>query len=369
MYKKVIATSMVVASLFFAGCGDDTTSCRFDVQSDLDLGRFDDAIAQLDGACADAYTPSDRYFNLATAYMGKAGFGALDVVTMVLDADTDDEDAFASLTRSVNEHKNDDSLELLAKAQTYYLQSINPDANVSTLTTDICDVNDTNQTNTRIDNACFYIGFNQTFQATATITYLTDDVDTLVASINDSSDSSTASTPLDMQASLDALSWATGGDATNVTAESVTILGNSYAHLEVTEGDNGEYTFYRLAKSATPSAENSTVITNGYCDVDGNKTVCEGIENNVTGDINTALANASGCYACPVVVDGNGTQDVAQLLVDSLNGGTDTIINVSDDEDLQESLDEFVQNITDDPNAKAGETQVTLEQILEYLNQ
>jgi hypothetical protein len=357
MYKKVLATSMVAASLFFTGCGDDTTSCRFDVQSDLDLGNFDDALTKLDGECADSFTESDRYFNIATAYMGKAGFGALDVVTMVLDADTEDGDAFGALTRSVEEHKNDDSLELLNKAELYYLRSIAPNADVDTLSTDLCD---TNEVNSRIENACFYVGFNQTFQATATITYMTNDVDALVSDNED--------TPLDMQASLDALSWATGADKPNVSGESVTINGIEYGHLTVTEGDSGEYTYYRLAKSATPSAENSTVITNGYCTTDGDKAACEGIEGDY-GSIDTTLAAAQSCYACPVVIDGNETQDVAQLLVDSLNGGTGTIVGVSDDEDIQSSLDEFVQDITGDDNARAGETQVTLDQVINYLNQ
>ncbi len=361
MYKKVIATSIVAASLFLTGCGEESTNCRFDVQSDLDQGNFDNAIAQLDGACASAFTPSDRYFNLATAYMGKAGFGALDVVSMVLDSDSDDGDAFASLTRSIDEKKNDASLELLSQAQTYYLLSIQPDANVSQLSTDICN---TNTTNSRVENACFYIGFNQTFQAVTTITQLTNDVDSLVDSINDTS--SNVGTPDDMQASLDALAWATGTAKTNVTPSDVTINGSSYAHLVVTE-DNGAKTFYRLAKSTTQGIENSTILTSGYCTTDGNSTACDGIENE-DGSIDTTMPNANSCYACPIVTDDNNTQDVAQLLVDTLNGGTTTLSNVTDDEDIKESIDQFVQDVTGDENAKAGETKVTIQQILDYLN-
>ena len=373
MYKKVLATSMVAASLFFAGCGEDSTSCRFDVQADIDAGQFDNALAKLNGACASSYTPSDRYFNIATAYMGKAGFGAIDVVRMVLDAGDAEGDAFGDLTRSASESKNDKSLAFLNKAQTYFLLSANPEANASTVSTALCD---TNTTNARVENACFYIGFNQTFQATTTISYLTNDVDTLVKSINDSDSQQSTETPLDMKASLDALSWATqtSNDLPNksvIQATNITISGHSYAHLvvDINDSNNVAHTFYRLAKSSVRDVNNSTVITHGYCDADGNKTVCEGIDNNVTGEIVTPNpVNGYTCYACPVTIDGGETQDVAELLVETLNGGTGTLANVSDDKDIQESIDEFVQDITGDKNAKAGDTNVTLQQILDYLN-
>ncbi len=370
MYKKILATSMVAASLFFTGCGEDSASCRFDVQNDMDLGNFDAAIAKLDGACASSFSASDRNFNLATAYMGKAGFGAIDVVNMVLDSNDGNDDAFSTLTRSVSENKNDQSLELLDKAQTYFLLSIKPDANVSTLSTSMCD---TNVTDSRVENACFYVGFNQTFQATTTITYLTNDVDTLVNSLNDTTN--TTETPLDMKASLDALAWATGTSPlpnnSVVSATGVTIKGVNYAHLNVDINDtnNVTHTFFRLAQNMTQGVTNSTVITDGYCTSDGNKTACTGIEDPTTGEISSpTAAPANICYACPVTVDGNNTQSIAELLVDTLNGGTDVLVNVADDEDIQESIDEFIQDITGNPNATSKDVNISITDILNYLN-
>ena len=358
MYRNILATSLVAASLFFSGCGDDSANCRFDVQSDLDTGNFDAAISQLEGACKDEYTASDRYFNLASAYMGKAGYGAIDVVNMVLDAG-DSDNAFSSLTRSVSENGNERSLDYLNQAKIYYLQATQPDKNASSVSMDICDEN---STDTRITNACYYIGFAQTFQATTTITALTNDVDQLVTSIdNDSGD-----TPIDMKASLDALAWATASTLPNgstITAQSVTILGTQYQHLNIIQ--NGE-TFYRLADAAAPSSSSSTVVTQGYCNSDGNKTVCDGIENS-DGSIDINFVNAAQCYACPLTVD-NGTNSVAELLVDSLNNGTSVLSSISTSEDVQKSIDEFVQDITNDPNAKAGDVNVTIQDVLDYLN-
>jgi hypothetical protein len=359
MYKKVLAASIVAASLFLSGCGEESTSCRFNVQADLDEGNFDSAITALNGSCKDAFTASDRYFNLASAYMGKSGFGAIDVVNMVLDSSDSNDSAFSALTRSVSENKKESSLEYLAEAKTYFLLSANPDANKSSVTTAVCDVN---SSDTRIDNACFYVGFAQTFQATTTVTYLTKDVDGLVDSINDNNKNET---PIDMKASLDALSWATGAtslpNGSTITASAITIEGKAYKHLVVLQ--NGE-SFYRLADASAPSTESSTLVTNGYCDIDGNKSNCEGIEKADGSIIENAPVE---CYACPVGGDNNST-NVANLLVNALNGGTDVLSSVTDDEDIHKSIDEFVQDITGDSNAKAGDVNVTLEQVLNYLN-
>jgi hypothetical protein len=361
MYKKIFATSLVAASLLLSGCGEDSTSCRFDVQNDLDTGAFDRAIEALNGECATSFNDSDRYFNLASAYMGKANFGAIDVVNLLLDVDDEADDAFASFTRSVDEYKDDTSLEYLGKAQEYFLRAINPDANVSTLTTSVCD-SSSDFNDSRISNACFYIGFNQTIQATTTVTYLTNDVDSFASALESDSEE----VPLDMQVSVDALAWATGSTLANgstVTASDVNISGNVYKHLELV---NNGLTFYRLATANAPASDASTLITDGYCDSDGNKTVCEGIEDNATGAItDTTLA----CYACPVTLGDGSGQNIAELLVDTLNGGTDAIGGVTNDEDIQDGVDDFIRDIKGlDADANVSNVDVTIDDILQYLN-
>jgi hypothetical protein len=362
MYKKIIGTSLIAASLFFAGCGDDSTNCRFDVQSDLDQGNFDAAINALDGSCKDSYTASDRYFNLASAYMGKSGYSAIDVVSMVLDTQDSNGSAFASLTKSVSQKKKNDTLELLSKAKNYFLLAAQPTLNAQNVTSAIC--NHSND-DTRIANSCFYVGFVQTFQATTTISYLTKDIDQLVDSIDNSANTDT---PIDMKASLDALAWATGStqlkNGSTITAKSIKIKNKAYKQLEVLQ--NGE-TFYRLANTLAPSLRGSTLVTDGYCDSNGEKSDCLSIENS-DGSIDLTKANAAQCYACPVEIDNNATT-VSNLLVDSLNSGTSVLSEVTNnDTDVRDSIDEFVQDITDDSNAKAGSVTITVEQVINYLN-
>jgi hypothetical protein len=362
MYKKVLTTTLVVGSLLFSGCGEESTSCRMDVQNNIDTANFDAAIDALNGACSTAYTPSDRYYNLASAYMGKSGFGAIDVVNILLDADDESGDSFSTFTKSIDENKNEESLEFLNLAESYYLRSISPDKNVSTLSAELCSsskmLNDS-----RMVNACFYIGFNQTIQATTAITYLTKDIDSLVNSISNSD----GTTPIDMKVSLDALAWSIGkSDLPNnstVTSTAVTINGVEYTHLEVVQ--NGE-TFYRLADSNAPSATSSTLLTDGYCLSDGDKSACDGLESE-DGSIDTTHKNASSCYACPLSFSG-ATPAISTLLVDTLNSGTDTLFGVTDDEDIQSSVNDFIKDITGDQDANVENSTITVENILDYLN-
>ncbi|WP_457745083.1 hypothetical protein [Sulfurimonas sp.] len=358
MYKKIILALLVVISLVFSGCGDSDTTCRIDVQKALDKGNYDKVISDLNGVCSGAYTTSDLNMNLAAAYMGKSGYSVSDVADMLINSDNNGGDSFTSFLSSVDAKKTADSLPLLSTANEYFLKAIaNGSIDKSTVLCSLSRINNSNDS--RVTNACLYIGFNLTIQASNTITYLTGNIDTLISSINDD----TNTTPYDMRASLDALAWSMGlNDPTitdpAITDKEITIDGNPFTHIKVDYTNHG--TFYRLAKS-TNNDNNTTVITDGYCDSDGNKTACAGIENSDGSiDINNPLS--SSCYACPVLLDKNATLGVAQLLVDTLNNGADTIAAVSNDPDISNSIDDFKEEIT---GSRDGT--VTIDDIIKYL--
>ena len=359
MYKKLLTSSALVASLLLTGCGeqDTNTDCRIDIQLAIDKSDFDGAVALLDGKCSTALEDSDKNFALATAYMGKAGFSAIDVVNSVLDSTDAGGDAFSTLALSIDSGKNDSTLTYLDMAKNYYLKSVSPDLNTS-----VCD---TSSTDTRILNACFYIGFSQTIQATTTLTYLTKDVNTLVDSINNAT-----TTPLDMQASTDALAWAVGisplPNNSSINSSAIQINSQNYTHVEVTL-PSGEV-FYRLADSAAPSATSSTIVTDGYCDTNGDKTPCDGIEN-TDGSIDTTLTAASSCYACPLTISSTTpAPTVVDSLIKTLNAGLDVIVSTTTDGDIQNTLDTYIQDITGDPTATVQNTDLNVSQILDYLN-
>ena len=363
MYKKVISISLVAMAAMFSGCGNSDTTCRIDVQKAIDEGRYDDAIADMNGSCKNAFDASDLAMNMASAYMGKSGYSVSDISDMLIN-NNNGKNAFSSFLSSVNKKKQPDSLPLLNKANTYYINSIA--TNGDTNTQRLCSPENVNK-NARAANACLYIGFNQTVITANTVTYLTGNVDQVVKAIDDNTQ--TNKTPYDMKASLDALNWVvnasyTPDNNTKITGPTpVTIQGEKFAKVIVTYSDNGEKVFYRLAKSSTRETNNTTVITDGYCDKDGNRTACADI-NNSDGSIDMSNTNAGNCYACPIVFDANNSStDVAQLLVNTLNGGTDTIISVSNDKNIKKSINDFKKNITGSIDGN-----VTIDEIIKYLN-
>jgi hypothetical protein len=359
MYKKIIASSLVAASIIFSGCGSSDATCRFDVQNAIDNGQYDKAITDMQGQCSTAFTKSDLNMNLAAAYMGKAGYSVTDIIDMLINSNNTNDDAFASFLDSVDSKKRPNSLSNLEIAKGHFIAAIENDTNVTIKS--LCSANKISDSDdSRRTNACLYIGFNETIKTANTVTYLTKDVDKVVESINNDQNT----TPYDMKASLAALRWAKNATYVptegNISARDVQIKGTNFTHVKVNYGANG--LFYRLAKSTTRDANNTTVITDGYCDANGSRENCDGIENE-DGSINNANQNAEGCYACPVVLDtNNSTLDVAELLVDSLNNGSDTINAVANDPDITQSIEDFKKDVTGDSNGT-----VTIDMILDYL--
>ncbi len=364
MLKKVLATSSVALSLMMSGCGNNSEStCRMDVQLSIDKGNYTQAIDALNGSCSSAFTQSDKNYNLATAYMGKAGLSASDVLKIIMDADntsgSGNDNTFSTFISSFNDNKSKNATVYLQDAQDFYLKSIAHDGK-DTINT-LCTQSDLNSSeSTRLSSACLYLGFNQTLQTVNTITLLTGDVGTLVSSI----DNNSSTVPLDMQASLDALSWATSTNSVpnsfTVTASNITINENNVTALSLVS-PSGEI-FYRLAQNDVRGSKNSTILTDGYCDVNGSKDNCKGIEKN-DGSIDTTNFAAASCYACPVDFGNNSTQNVAELLVSTLNGGTDAIANVSNDPDIMDSVNSFKTDL-----GVSADANVTVQDILDYLN-
>jgi len=357
MYKKIISVSLIAATAMFSGCGNDSTTCRVDVQKAIDEGRYSSALADLNGRCKTAFDYSDLSMNLAIANMGEAGYGVSDAADMLINSNSGSSNAFSSFLKSVDSKKKPNSFTSLTSANDYFTKSIATAEGVSVNSTSLCtDATIQAQNDSRVTNACLYLGFNDMITAASSILYLTGKVNELVSSI----DNNSKTTPDDMHASIDALSWSLGKTYTKngatIIAKDVNISGNGFAHLEVKYIGKG--TFYRLAKSTNRGVNNSTVITDGYCDKDGNKTPCSGIEK-ANGSIDTT--KSMGCYACPVSFDKNIT-DVSKVLVDTLNGGSDTISSVSSDASVTNSVNDFKNNITGNNNGT-----VTIDNIINYL--
>ncbi len=354
--KVVWSAVGVVLMLLFSGCGEENSTCRIDVQTALDQGRFDEAISLMEGSCSDAYTVSDKAYNLAIAYMGKAGFGVSDVVDMIVNADTNSNDAFVGFTKSVSSSASALSSSYLDIAKSYFLKSAEPTWSSALLnTTTVC--SSTNIAgDTRKQNACLYLGFSQALRAASALTTLTGDLAAALQSI----ESGSGSIPDDMNASINALAWATNNSVdggVTISDSNVTILGVTYKHLDVNVSGK---IFYRLATANAPDTNASTVVTDGYCDVNGDKASCSGIENS-DGSIDTTIA--TGCYACPVLVDGSA-QNITDAIVEALNDTLESVTAVTNDPDILQTIDDFKTQIDSDNSGDINATE-----IIDYLSQ
>ncbi len=361
--KKLLTISAVMAMIFLSGCGEESSTCRIDVQRDIDKGNFQSAISKLDGSCKSAFTPSDRLYNLATAYMGESGYGVSDVIKIMVEADdNNDDNGFTTFTKSVSKNRKENSLDLLGQAKTLYLRSIEPDSNdTKALLSQYCrKVKRTDAPyNSRIQNACFYAGFSDIVKSGVALTQLTNNIDDALKAIEDNN---VNEIPLDMKANMDALAWAIGAEIQNgstIEAKAIRIKNIAFKHLQLSL--DGE-TFYRLAQENAPNQKSSTILTSGYCDINGSKTPCEGIENE-DGSIDTTKPAAASCYACPISFESNTSSTVTEMLVDTLNSGLDSIDELTNDEEIKDSVRKFKKEITGSEDGN-----VTVDNIIDYLN-
>ncbi len=365
----------LVGAFFLSGCGSDEGECSMDIQNALDKGRYSTAIKKLEGECSTALTQSDKYYSLATAYMGLGGFGLSDTLKMILDSTDDDNenDTLTSFLSSASDNVDKSTtVEALEKASKYYLMAMGKEP--SEKLSEVCADESIND-DPRAQSACLYGSVVYATKFTASISYLTTNVDDLVDALQDDDEENSGNetqedtVPTDMKASMDALEWATGtgesgtlSNGSTITVTSVKINDKDYKHLVLHL--DGKI-FYRLADTMAPSPKGSTLLTDGYCDTHGDKTVCEGIANEDGSIKDTTKA----CYACPITFADGETPTTATLLVDALNDSTDAIeelIGDDEDVDIKESIDDFKKEIIgDDENS---DRDITIEDIIQYLN-
>ncbi len=346
-----------VVGFSFIGCKDNKdANCRLDVQKAIDKGDFNTAISKLQNECKTAYSQSDLNYNLATAYMGAAGYSVSDILKNAINAQNSSSSSFAAFLKQTSSNSKAYSLDYLQKAKTYYLKSLNKNGSSNLAT--VCS-NRSLQNIPRVSNICLYGSVLLVSKFASSLSLLTKNIAGSISSIENSN----GVQPDSMKASVDALAWAANQTLPNgstITPTLVTISGTAYKHLKVFQ--NGK-TFYRLADSSAPSLTSSTVLTEGYCDTNGNKSNCNGIENS-DGSIDITNPNASNCYACPVLVNGSPAT-TSSVLVDNFNEAVNAVSAIAGNSNssVKSSINSFKSNI--DTN---GDGSVSLTEIINYLN-
>jgi len=353
MYKKHLkqlrlAGTIVVSTMMFSGCGGNNDT----IQTQIDTAQFGKVIEDLE---AKPNKTQVDYYNLASAYMGEAGFAASDVINILakINEENGNNNNYTSFLTQIEQKKGNNPLLNLSKASQNFIKA---GADKTT-----CDPNSQTDKTPLQENGCLYIGLSDLYRSTTTVTYLTKDITKFTDAINNS----TGETPLDMKVSMDALEWATTtnnplSNASTVTSSSVTFTfeGKPYTYTHLNMSLSGK-TFYRLATSSNHQLTDSTIITDGYCDSHYDKTPCSNIEDS-DGSIKDTTKT---CYACPVSLTDKNATSTSQALVDILNSGTDTITSVSNDPTIKDEVVKIKNEMTNN----SGQD-VTITDVINYFN-
>jgi len=355
--KNIMYSGLVALSLALSGCGggSDEASCRFDVQQNLDTGNFDAVITELsnpNSACSNSYVENDLQIDLGAAYMGQAGLGITDIITMLTaESAASSPSTFDTLIDKVSGAQSDTVLVSLSNAKKAYEEALG----ISTC------ANPTLLSNSQKD-ICLYIGLGETMRATSTVGYLVDDVTVLFDDTATQAEQDLVKEEL--TASLCALefyynSGSVCSDASSVIANDVVFtdtngLTRRFGNITITMAVTGN-TYYEMgtASGVTPG---STVVTDGYCDSNFNN------QADKPGPLSP--------YACPLNKDFNELDlSVEELLVDTLNSGLDGITAaVSGDDELVTDVVEYKASIDGVIPGVTADGTISIEEVQYYLD-
>ena len=335
----------VVLTMTFLGCGgDDTASCRFEVQQNLDKGDFTAVIAELSNAsstCRSAYTGNEWQIDLGAAYMGEAGFGISDLISLIGVEDAGATSSYGTFVDRISQQQSDTALNSLDNAKLSYVAALNGTA-----------CTDPSLTNSEQD-ICLYTGLADTMLATTTLNYLLDDISALF----DNNSIAQADAKEDMKASMCALEFlnqaSTCADASSVTAVDVPFTYSddsvkTFSDVSVVINGN---TYHRLGTEASV-VPGTTIVTDGYCMDDFS--------------MPSPTYSVNSRYACPLNQDPNvDDRNVTTLLVETLNGGLDSLESVfSGDVTLQQDIIDYRNDID---NLGNSDGTITVDEIQDYL--
>ncbi len=330
MMKKMLMASLIGTVLFFVGCGDNEGESRLETQQMLDSGDYAGVIAKLEGVA----TNDDEYLALASAYMGNAGLGFADLVSLMADSTDTGEDGFASFAKSLTDETSDTALIDLSSAVDNYKKVVGDET---------CDdQNQASLTDSQKD-ICLFIGLSSTLKAATTLSYLGD-----LTNFG----ATDGTTDYELKASACAMQYAYSGDigdgcSVKVADDNITFASQkTYTELNVTVTDTNETFEYLMT---TDQTINQTIVTDGYCDI--NFTACD-------------KDSTDDCYVCPVNQDVNSTElTVANILVEVLNDGIDSVVaTLGVDSDIAEDVEAYKEDVQN------SDGEITIESIINYIN-
>ena len=344
--------SMASSLVLLSACDDQSiqSNCSYYVQQDLDNSQYDDAIELLSSAtCQNSYPENEYLVDLSTAYLGKSGYSLPTILSAAIDDTNSNSDSFSTFVAEISSLQNNNSLYSLQKSD----DSLNEYLGQTCVS-----ITDSTSSETGI---CLMQGIIDLTKTALAIDYLSGNAEEWV-STNDTSIMELSTCALQYAIDYDSdptitLPYSCDIDVEVNSSESVTFsnetISKSYQHLKAINTNTMNTDYYLQSTSL-----GSLVFTYDYCETDF--TPC------------TDITEAS-CYACP-------SQDAEDLpindfVLDSLNSGLSNIesllsdtLNSNNDSEIQESIDEFILDISPDGCDTKSEECFNIDDVVDYLN-
>ncbi|EDP76569.1 hypothetical protein [Hydrogenivirga sp. 128-5-R1-1] len=338
--KGRVALSSGLISVLLIGCGgydgvglsDDNSAeaKRYEVLKAIDEGNYDFVIQALssDITYGGAFTQDEGRLNLASAYVGKAGFDANDIVKEMVNTVNNNttSDDFQQFIQALSKNIGTYGTLYLSKASALYGQiagSCNP-APAEDIKKD----------------ACFYRGIVDVATAAVSIVSIVKDVNDWLNPQGCAEDANGNSVGDDADASACAIEYGANGSCT-VTGASLTSLnsnltftdsqGNNYSFelvkIDVSGGSGctNTNTFYRLIDNGS----GTMAVTEGYCDTNFNP-------------CNTP--DGTTCYPCPVVDNGD-VLDITETIVNTVESSQQIITSLVQGTDTEQAVNDFITEV------------------------
>jgi len=350
MFKKIIASSLVAATLIFSGCGsaDSEGEDRLAAQHAIDSGDSAAAIAILEAKPASSLTNEDK-MTLASAYMQEAEVSIMDIVSK-LDTEEGETSSFASIADDIigdgNSSVTTQKVKNIDKAISYYESMTSSASAAPSFKANALDANIT------VDGAKLYLGMAYFSKVTMLLSFFGD-----VATLEDGNpDGSLEATAKAIKCIYETNDRATACSGISFASSIPITMGDStVSNLPVLVFDYNGITYERLASAGTDASTAGSLLILDYKNLDADN----------FNNISDIFVNESDL---PFGVD----YKLDEQLLDALNGAFELIIDRAPD-DVKKDLIENIQDIDtnyNDPNPNDDvypAVDVTMDEIRAYM--
>jgi len=357
MQKFIISTSTIL-TLLLSGCGSsEDTSCRLNVQRNMDKANYDAVIEELDQAsCQKEYDGDEFRITLAAAYMNKSGLN----FTSIIESTTNSSGDFASFAQNIEENSNPGARANLDRAKREYEKYLD-----GTECIDLSTLESTDSLKNGKKDVCLFKSLTEAILATKNITVLAGNIQAWLdpnQELNASDDLNQDDIPDEVNANSCSLKYTQDLDCsvtidgtpmketiTLKTIDSNLVINDKPFELiesGVTDAaaQKDPNTFVSLIYYPDDNnlSDKYKVLTEGFCKTD--MTPCD-------DDAKEYIPNS--CYPCPEFdIDSKKPLNYNASLVENLNDGLDGTSSIVSDQSVKDSIDKFKQDFTENNSTK-----------------